>query len=182
MSKKTTAALLPLVLLSLTAQAQELEFPAPTEAHQWLQRFVGEWTSTARSVGGPDESGIEYSSTMKSRAIGGFWVVNEIRGEVNGAKMVAVQTIGYDAAKKKYVGTWTDSMMGHLWVYEGTVDDSGKKLVLETKGPDFAGSGSDTGYRDSFEFKTDDLVISTAEIQNEAGEWTTFMTGEMRRK
>ncbi len=72
-------------------------------------------------------------------------------------------------------------MMNHLWNYEGHVDESGKKLVLVAEGPNFMAGGGTTTYRDSYEFKSPNLIIATSEIMGEDGQWITFMTGESRR-
>ena len=34
----------------------------------------------------------------------------------------AGSTLGYDPAKKKYVGTFIASVMTHLWIYSGSLD------------------------------------------------------------
>ncbi|MGO8286849.1 DUF1579 family protein, partial [Rhizobium ruizarguesonis] len=50
-------------------------------------------------------------------------------------------TLGYNAAKGKYIGSWIGSMMDSMWVYEGEVDASGNVLDLYTRGTDFIGEG-----------------------------------------
>lgn len=95
--------------------------------------------------------------------------------------MRGLQTIGYDSAKKKYVGTWVDSMMNHLWIYEGTVDESGTKLTLEAEGPNFMSDGKLARFRDAYEFKTPDHILVSSSMLGEDGKWTTFMTGESKR-
>lgn len=59
-------------------------------------------------------------------------VYDEMQSNPQGTPMCGIQTIGYDATKKKYVGTWVDSMMNYLWLYEGNVDETGNKLTHET--------------------------------------------------
>ena len=39
-----------------------------------------------------------------SECCGRFWVINEVQGEMMGTSMTGIQTIGYDATKKMYVG------------------------------------------------------------------------------
>ena len=46
-----------------------------------------------------------------------------------------LMTLGYDPAKKRFVGTWVGSMMAHLWVYEGSMDAEEKVLTLSAEGP-----------------------------------------------
>ena len=162
--------------------AQVPEFPSAQKEHEWLQQFVGEWESESEGSMGPDQPPMKCKGTMASRMLGGFWVINEVQGDMMGAQMTAIQTIGYDPAKKKYVGTWVDSMMNHMWKYEGSVDESGKKLTLEAEGPNFMAEGKVAKFRDAYEFKTADHIIATSSMQGEDGAWVVFMTGNIRRK
>lgn len=165
---------------TVTAQ-QTPEFPGPEKEHQWLQKFVGEWATTSKATMGPDQPPMECTGTIKSRMMGGFWVVNEIKISFQGDPMLALQTIGYDAAKKKYVGTWVDSATNHMWLYEGTIDESGKKLTLEAEGPNFMSEGKLTKFRDAYEFKTPNHIIVTSSMLGNDGQWITFLTGDAKR-
>jgi hypothetical protein len=130
---------------------------------------------------GPDEPPMECSGTIDSRMIGEFWVVNEMKGNDQNLPMHGLQTIGYDPQKEKFVGTWVDSMMNHLWIYEGQFDDTGKKLTLEAEGPNFMADGKLTKFRDAYEFDTPDHIIITSSMLGEDGKWVSFMTGEAKR-
>lgn len=177
--------LFPICLVALccaNSSAQEpAEFPAPEKEHQWLEQFVGKWESTSECSMGPDQPPMKSAGSMTSRMLGGFWVISEVSYETPGSTMNAIQTIGYDPAKKKYVGTWVDSATSHMWNYEGTVDESGKVLALDAEGPNFMADGKMTTFRDAYEFKSPDIIISTSSILMDDGKWVTFMTGEMRR-
>jgi Protein of unknown function (DUF1579) len=175
------SAALALVTIS-TVQAQDVSFPAPQQEHVALKQFVGQWTTTSKAHEQPGQPAMECSGTISSRILGGFWVINELTGNMGGTTFTAIQTVGYDSDKKKYVGTWVDSMMNHLWHYEGEFDASGKKLILTAPGPNFMAGGKLTKFRDSYEFKTSDTIIMTAEMMGEDGKWLTFMTGEAKRK
>ncbi len=169
------------------AQAQETEqplpdFPKPTKEHEWLKQFEGEWVASSKSVATPDQPSFECQATISNRMLGGFWMVSEAKGEIAGEKVLSIQQLGYDPQKKKYVGTWIDNAMNHLWHYQGTVDKSGKKLSLVAEGPNFMEGGKITKFRDSYEFKSPDLIVSTAEILDGEGNWVTVMTGETKRK
>lgn len=170
-------------LIGSAATAQQPpEFPGPEKEHQWLHKFVGEWTTISKASMGPDQPPMECTGTMESRMIGEFWVVNDMQSKPQGIPMRGLQTIGYDPTKKKYVGTWVDSMMNHMWIYEGTVDESGNKLTLEAEGPNFMEEGKVTKFRDAYEFKTPDHIIVSSSMLGEDGKWTVFMTGESKRK
>ena len=162
--------------------AQAPEFPGPEKEHQLLQLFVGEWETQSEGAMGPGQPPMKCEGTMTTRMLGGFWVVNELQGDMMGTPMTGIQTIGYDPAKKKYVGTWVDSMMNHMWKYEGTVDESGKILTLEAEGPNFMAPGEVTKFRDAYEFKSADHIIATSSMMSADGKWTTFMTGNVTRK
>jgi hypothetical protein len=125
---------------------------------------------------------MKCKGTIHSRMLGGFWVVSEMKADMMGMPMTAIQTIGYDPESKKYVGTWVDSMLSHMWKYSGTIDPAGKKLTLEAEGPNFMHEGKLTKFRDAYEFKAKDHIVMTSSMLGEDGKWTTFMTGNARRK
>ena len=50
---------------------------------------------------------------------GGLWVLSKFEGDFGGMKFEGRGQFGYDPIKKKYVGTWIDSMSPTLSVLEG---------------------------------------------------------------
>jgi len=192
MNKLLMSGLIASLFLAAAAVAQETpEFPKPQKEHDWLRQFVGEWESESEASFGPDQPKMKCQGTMSSRMLGGFWVVSESKGswgvsdskaDTPGTAMNAVQTIGYDEKSKKYVGTWVDSMVNHMWKYTGAVDDTGKILTLEAEGPNFLAAGKTTKFRDAYEFKSKDQIIATSSMLGEDGKWVTFMNGNIRRK
>ncbi len=166
------------------AGAQEplqVPMPAPEPQHKWLHQFVGEWSTTSKATMGPDQPAMEGAGTITSRMLGDLWVLNEMKSEWMGDSVVGIQTIGYDASKGKYIGTWVDNMTSHMWRYEGTVDETGKKLTLEAEGPNFVAAGKMTKFRDAYEFVSSDHVIMSSSMLGEDGKWVTFMTGDAKR-
>ena len=156
--------------------------PAPQKEHEWLQQFVGEWETESEAMLEPGKPPMKCQGAEKARAIGGLWVVSEITSLMQGQTMLGVLTIGYDPEKKKYVGTWIDSMTPHLWKYEGTVDAAGKILTLEAEGPNMMMPGKMAKYRDVWELKSKDHKVLTSSMLGDDGKWTTFMTMNARRK
>lgn len=183
-SLKIASALL--VILTLTTSAglgQEMpQFPSAKKEHEWLKKFVGEWTFESEGTMGPGQPLLKCTGSMSSRMLGELWVISDTTAHMPMAEVQAIQTIGYDPVKKEYVGTWVDSMMNHLWHYHGSVDESGRKLTLEAEGPNFMVQGKLTKFRDAYEFETPDHIIATSSMLNDNGEWVTFMTGHFRRK
>ena len=176
------AAAATLVMVSGLSAQEAPQFPQPTKEHQWLQQFVGEWETNAEGKMGPDQPVMTCKGTATSRMLGGFWLVTENDNEMMGMKINALQTIGYDSTKKKYIGTWVDSMLNHLWEYEGSVDATGKKLTLEAEGPNLMAAGKTAKFRDAYEFKSPDHIEVTSSMQGEDGKWVQFMVGQIRRK
>jgi len=181
---RVSICLLSICLLAASlVTAQEMpKMPAPQKEHQWLEQFVGQWTTESEGSMGEGQPKVKHTGTINARMLGGFWVVSEMKGEVMGTQINALQTIGYDTETRKYVGTWVDSMMNHMWKYEGSVDASGKILTLEADGPSFVGGGKKTRFRDLYEFKSKDEMTLTSQMQTEDGKWVTFMSGTGKRQ
>lgn len=175
---------LTLLLMASVSAAEEAvpEFPGPAPEHALLQRFIGSWQTSGECSTGPDTPSMKNRGTMTSRMLGERWVVNDMKIDADGTPVVGVQTIGYDPTKKKYVGTWTDSMINHLWVYEGRYDENSETLVLEADGPNLMAGGAMTRFRDTYRFVTDDRIESTSASLSDEGEWVVFMTGVMVRQ
>ena len=71
-------------------------------------------------------------------------------------------------------------MMSYLWLYQGHVDESGKRLVLDVRGPKMSGEGM-ANYQDIFEIVDRDHWILRSNIQDDDGVWTQFMEGHHHR-
>ena len=177
------SSLLSLLFVATFCVAQQIpEMPTPTEEHQWLEKFVGQWTSVAKGSMGPGQEEFTCNGGQKSDMLGGFWLVSTGFGEPMGMTVHTQLTLGYDEEKEKFVGTWIDSTNAHMWKYEGTLDKQQDKLTLETEGPNMMGDGKVTKFRDSFQFKSADHYVMTSEMQDENGKWQKFMSADVRRK
>ncbi len=157
----------------LYAAQESQEMPKPQKEHEWLQQIVGEWDSVA------DMGGTTMKGTESGRSIGGFWVMCETKAEYEKKPFTGILTLGYSAEKKKYIGTWIDSVTGYLWSYEGAVDAAGKKLTLESTGPGF--DGKPCTFRESIEIKDKDHKEFTSAVEKD-GKWMTHMTVKYTRK
>ena len=154
----------------------------PQKEHQWLQQLVGEWTfeQPPCAPGQPPSTGGETV-----RSLGGVWILCEGRFEMpGGGQGVTIMTLGYDPAKKRFVGTFVGSMMTNLWIYEGSLN--GNVLTLDAEGPGFSPEGKPTGkmakYKDVIEITSDGQRTLTSNILGEDGKWTQFMQAQYRRK
>ena len=165
-----------------TLYAQDIpELPKPQKEHEWLKQLEGEWTSKSETVPAPGEEAIVATGTEKVRSLGGFFTIGEAESDMMGFKVNSIMTLGYDPMTKKYVGTWVDSCMGYLWKYEGTLDESGKTLVLDTEGPDMQNPGKLAKYRETITFESKDHRTFTSSVQGENGQYVTFVKAEYHR-
>jgi hypothetical protein len=159
-----------------------------TEQHRWLERLAGDWTVTGECSMGPDQPAMTTEGTESARMMHGAWLLAEGKGEMPGAgPSASLLQLGYDPARGKFVGTFTASMMTHLWVYEGSLDASGKVLTLDTVGPVFGGTefgepGSMAKYQDIIEIEDADHRVLRSRIQALDGQWHPVMVARYRRK
>jgi hypothetical protein len=105
----------------------------PSDEHLRLKGDVGTWTGKMTlQVPGSDEPmtmDIKETNTMMD---GGLWLLSDFEaGPFKGHAQ-----IGYDAQKKKYVGTWIDNSSSHLSVMEGAYDAASHKMTMTFHGLD----------------------------------------------
>jgi hypothetical protein len=152
----------------------------PEKEHQWLQQLVGEWTFENEATMEPGKPPVKFSGTEKVRSLGGLWMICEGEGEMPGGGIGhTIMTLGYDPAKKRFVGSFIGSMMTNMWPYEGTL--SGNVLTLDSVGPSFAGDGKMAQYQDIIEIKNADHRVLSSHTLGADGKWNHFMTAHYRR-
>jgi hypothetical protein len=161
--------------------AQEIpKMPAPVKEHEWLKQLEGEWESEYEAFMPGATDPMKGKGTESAKMMGGFWLIGNGTGEMMGMTMKSILTLGYDPGKKKYIGTWVDSMTSHLWNYEGTVDSTGKILTLETEGPCMMKPGT-TKFREVTEIKDKDNKTFTSSMLDD-GKWVTIVKVTSKRK
>lgn len=168
-----------------TSEKQPTPMPKvePQKEHQWLTKLTGEWTFEGNCVTGPETPTETFSGTETISAIGEIWVVGVGEGSVPGAGASTWQTtLGFNPQTNRFVGTWVASMMTHMWLYDGSLDESGRILTLEAEGPDMTKPDQMAKYRDVVEMVDDDTRVIRSEAQVEDGSWTQIMSSTYRRK
>lgn len=113
---------------------------APTAEHKILASEEGTWDAAVKSFdGGPNAEPVSSKGTEVNTLLpGGLWLVSKFEGEFGGMKFEGHGQFGFDPNKKKYIGTWIDSMMPTMSVLEGEYDAKTKTMtyVGEGTGPD----------------------------------------------
>ena len=121
--------------------AQKQEMPKPGPEHEILKMDVGTWDATVEMIPAPGappmtSKGVEVNTL----GCGGLCIITDFKGELMpGVVFHGHGTMTWDAKKKKYVGSWTDSMSTGLSLTEGTWDPAAKKFNGTMEGPDMTG-------------------------------------------
>jgi hypothetical protein len=154
----------------------------PQKEHRWLEKLVGKWTYESEAIMGPGQPPVKSVGSETVRSIGGIWIECEGQGAMpDGSPGTMVITLGYDPAKKRFVGTFIGSMITNLWIYDGQLDATEKVLTLDAEGPSFADPTRMAKYQDIIERVSDDHRILYSQVQGDDGKWTRFMTAHYRR-
>jgi hypothetical protein len=122
-----------------------------------------------------------FTGTLSGCSVGGMWVVLKGEGVFGDEPWENRIVLGYDATQGRYVGTFIGSMFTQMWLYNGQIDPTDGRLVLDTVGPKFTGEGT-ANYQDIVEIVDKDHWILSSRVQGDDGNWTDFMTAHHRRQ
>lgn len=131
---------LPLVaalLLALSPLAAQ-QAPTPQAEHHKLAQSVGTWDAVIETI---DTDGTLHRSrgvSVQTMGPGGFWILDDFQGEMNGSQFTGHGALGYDPKKGAYVQSWI-SMAPILMTFTGTFDPAGKVLTMTGRGPGMDG-------------------------------------------
>jgi hypothetical protein len=119
------------VVLTVNAAAMAQPGSKPTEEHKILARDEGTWDGTIKSyMEGPGaEPAVSKGTEVNTVMPGGLWVLSKFEGDFGGMKFEGRGQFGYDPIKKKYVGTWIDSLSPALSVLEGEYDAKARTMT-----------------------------------------------------
>ena len=166
------------------AKAQEaapptMPMPKPGPEHELLKKDVGTWDATVEMMfpGAPPSTskGVETN-----RMIGGLWLVTDFKSTMMGQPFQGHGTTGYDVNKKKYVGTWVDTMGTGLGLSESTYDAATRTLAGTFEGADE--TGRTVKSRAVTEYKDDDTRVFTMYTTAPDGKEVPGMTITYKRR
>jgi Protein of unknown function (DUF1579) len=112
--------------------------PKPGPEHQILKQDEGTWDATVEIFAAPGTPPLT-SKGVETNIVGcgGLCLITDFKGEMMpGQPFHGHGTTAYNPAKKKYVGSWTDSMSTGLLVGESTYDAAAKSATGWMEGPD----------------------------------------------
>jgi hypothetical protein len=131
---------------------------APAEEHKQVLKMVGKWNLAFKSWMDPKAPPMESTGTAEGKALlGDRFVQTTVTSTMMGKPFTGVGISGYDKGKKKFVGTWMDSMGTGIYQMEGTADAAGK-LTMQMSGID-AVTGKPTRMRIVGRWEGDDKLV-----------------------
>lgn len=160
-----------------------MDKPAPLQQHQWLASMVGSWDFVS-TCSAPDGNPIRSVGVETVRAIGDLWVVAESEAPVHGGDDFHhyIITLGFDAGKNQFVGSFISSFMPMMWHYLGELDDSGTAIGLRSRGPSFDNPEGEADYVDTYRtLGPDERELVSAVILTD-GNSVEFMKTAYRRR
>lgn len=159
MRKALAAVAVSLLSLSVPALAQMPPPPQPGPEHELLRKDVGVWDATVEIFGPPGTPPMVSKGTETVTMLGPFWQVGDFKSEMFGQPFEGKGITGYDPAKKKFVGTWVDTISTSISTVEATYDAAKKTMTgtMEGVGPD----GATTKTKQTTEWKDADTRVFT---------------------
>lgn len=167
-------------LVRAEEEAQQQPFPEPGPEQKLLAQMTGEWDTKMNcqmSPTGPVEGTGTYTAKMD---LNGYFLVCDLRATLGPMPFEGRAITGYDPWKKKYVGTWVDSMSPSLYTIEGEWDKAGKVYTETITGPD--PTGKPMKFSMITEIKDADHLASKMVMPGEDGKETVMMEMTYTRK
>ena len=171
-----------MTLWAATALAQDKPAAAPPgmpvvkagPEHEVLKGDVGTWDATVESYMPGVTQPLVSKGTETNTLVGGMWLVTDFKGEMMGQPFQGHGVSGWDPNKKKYVGTWVDTMSTGLGLTESSYDAAAKTMTGTFEGPD-PSSGQVTKMKSSVVWKDPNTRVFTMSGPGPDGKDATFM-------
>ncbi len=169
------------VMVGGYAAAQEMPMPRPGPEHKVLEMDAGTWEATVEMYSAPGAPPMVSKGTETNTiGCGGLCLISDFKGDFGGMMFHGHGTTTWDPGKKKYVGTWTDSMSTGIALSEATYDPATKKASSSMEGPD--ATGKVTKSRAVVEYKdANTRVMSMATVGADGKETPTMKISYMRK-
>lgn len=154
-----------------------MQMPRPNKFHAKLEVLVGDWSGDETIHPTPwDPQGGKAKGRYRVRAgLGGFGVIQDYEQRRNGQpNYVGHGVLGYDAAARRYVWHWSDSMGG---VTDAISHGAWKGNVLS-----FEHGGEQGHGRYAYTFFRDGSIGFTIHHSSDGKRWLPFLEGRYTKK
>lgn len=102
--------------------------------HKQMEYEVGTWDGESKMWMAPGTEPMVSKGVEVNKMLGQMWLISEYESEMMGTTFVGRFQMGYDPYKKKYVGSWIDSMSPNMSTMEGTMDEANKTMTFMSNG------------------------------------------------
>ncbi len=148
--------------------------PKPSKEHRILRKDAGVWDAVLKVwAGGPDAEPMTSKGVEKNRMLGGMWIISNFAADFGGQDFKGHGQFGYDTSKKKYVGTWIDSMSPTMMTMEGEWDDSNHSMTYVGKSLD--PMGNQVGVKNVTTYDGPNKRLFVMYMQTPDGKWVKSM-------
>ena len=170
-------------LLALTYQLVVAQQSPATEEHKGLATEVGEWDAEITLWYTPDAEPVKSKGMETNRMLGGVWLISDFEGEAAGEKFQGHMQLGYDPQKKKYVGTWIDTMSPYLQTMEGDYDKATHTSTMLSKGVDIQ-TGKPSTSKNITRYEGEDAKTFEMHmpLEGQEGKWWKMMEIKYKRR
>jgi len=172
------------VATATTGLRAQFPTPEPTDAHKVLRKDVGVWDAEIKMwMGGPDSEPMVSKGMERNRLLGGLWLVSNFSGKFGDQEFQGHGVTGYDPTKKKYVGTWVDTMSTHISHTESTYDAAKSEMTMMMTGID-SQSGQEMTSKATVKYIDNDQHVMTMYMKDPAGDgdWIKGMEISYKRR
>ena len=114
----------------LVSPAFAQEAPKVGPEIEMLAKRAGTWDTVVKGGGGESKGVMTWKMEL-----GGLWLTGALDTEIGGQKYAGRSLDSYDAAKKKFVSVWVDSMGASPMLMEGTWNAAKKTMTMSGDGP-----------------------------------------------
>jgi uncharacterized protein DUF1579 len=158
--------------------------PKATAEHERLAKDVGTWDATVKSwMRGPDsEPTVSQGVEVVKMLPGGLWAHSEFDGKFGDQEFHGCGQTGYDTKKKKYVGTWVDTMSTEIMMMEGDYDQTSHTVTMYAKGTDPAGKAYDAKMASKREDDDNRVFTMSMKSDETKGEYVKMMEITYKRR
>lgn len=179
LSPIVAAALLAAALPALTAQAQM----PPLPEHKALESDVGVWDADVQMWATADAEPMDSKAVETNKMLGKLWLLSNFEGDFGGMKFTGHMQLGYDPLKKKYVGTWIDTISPFLQTMEGTYDEKTKTSTMMATGVDMATGKESKSKMVTRHVSADERVFEMMmPVEGKENEWWKMMEVKYTRR
>jgi hypothetical protein len=145
----------------VAAQQGAPPVPKPGPEQMVFKQDEGTWDAVVEMFMAPGAPPMTSKGTETNViGCGGLCLITDFKGEMApGQPFSGHGTSAWDSTKKKYVGSWTDSMSNGIAMSEATYDAAAKTMTGSMEGPD--ASGKVAKMKSVVEYKAPDSRVFT---------------------